>query len=137
MLNLVVLATALWVCPGDVYVNEPKPGCKPFHESNKEGFSSVPEQKEGAPEGKPRGSSSGQMPGQSSEVIIVPERGVVERSGRAYASPETCELYKEWVQLYTKMDKGGLNANEYTVDEFERWEKIRYLFTTLNPPNCP
>lgn len=133
MFSMVVLATALWVCPGDVFVNEPKPGCKPFHESDKEGFSSVPESKEGASEGK----SQGQRPGQSPEVIIVPNRGAVEQSGRGYASEETCELYKEWVRLYTKMDKGGLNANEYTVDEYERWEKIRYLFTTLNPPNCP
>lgn len=132
MLSMAVLATALWVCPGDVYVNEPKPGCKPFHESNKEGFSSVPEPKENASEGKSQG------PGKGPEVIVVPERGAVGQSGRAgYASEETCELYKEWVRLYTKMDKGGLNANEYTVDEFERWEKIRYLFTTLNPPNCP
>ena len=130
MLNLVVLATALWVCPGDVYVNEPKPGCKPFHQSEKEGFSSVPEPKEDASEGKPQGR------GQSQEIIVVPNRGAVERS-EGYASEETCELYREWVRLYTKMDKGGLNANEYTVDEFERWEKIRYLFTTLNPPHCP
>jgi hypothetical protein len=134
---MVVLAATLYVCPGDVYVNEPKPGCKPFHESSKEGFSTVPESKEGATQGGPHGSSPGQIPGQSSEVIIVPNRGVVEQSGRAYASPETCELYQEWVKLYTKMDKDGLNANEYTVDEFERWEKIRYLFTSLNPPNCP
>jgi len=43
MLSVVVLAATLWVCPGNVYSNEPKEGCKPFNESNKEGFSTVPE----------------------------------------------------------------------------------------------
>jgi hypothetical protein len=124
MLSLVILATTLWVCPGDVFVNEPKPGCKPFHESNKEGFSTVPEPKEGPSQGTSQGSR---------EVIIVPERGAVGRGG--YASEETCERYAEWLRLYTKI--GGLNANEYDTDEFERWQKIRYNFSSLNPPNCP
>src|SRR5207249_6969574 len=43
MLNLVILAATLWVCPGNVFSNEPREGCKPFEASEKEGFNVTPE----------------------------------------------------------------------------------------------
>ncbi len=129
MLNLVILATTLWVCPGEVYSNEPREGCKPFHQSSQGGFSTTPNPKQGPATQQPPQGAFPAGPSGTSPVII--------EQGRPAASPETCALWKEWQSLYTKTDRGGLNAPELSTDEFERWEKIRYLFTPFNPPNCP
>ena len=57
MLDIILVAAAMYVCPGDVYTDQPRPGCTPLQESGKEGFSTIPE----APEfnSKPSVSSSG------------------------------------------------------------------------------
>lgn len=34
MLNLVILATALYICPGNVFSDEPREGCRPFQEQS-------------------------------------------------------------------------------------------------------
>ncbi len=132
MLAIVLVAASLWVCPGNVYSDEPREGCEPFHQSGQEGFSTIPEApgfvgSGDAPEPtvKPRTS------GQSTSPVIVEEN-----VGRPYDSAETCSLYAEWRSLYTKSED-GLGAQNLSVDEFERWEKIRYLFNSLHPPRCP
>ena len=43
MLETIVLAGALFVCPGDVYSDTPRAGCHPLQDSSKEGFSTVKE----------------------------------------------------------------------------------------------
>ena len=43
MLETIVVAAALFVCPGGVYTDTPRAGCHPLQESNKEGFSTIPE----------------------------------------------------------------------------------------------
>lgn len=42
MLNLILVAS-LWVCPGNMYTNEPREGCEPFHEEASDTFSAIPE----------------------------------------------------------------------------------------------
>ena len=43
MLDIILVAAAMYVCPGDVYTDVPRPGCRPLQESGKEGFSTIPE----------------------------------------------------------------------------------------------
>ena len=43
MLETIVIAGALFVCPGDVYSDTPRAGCHPLQDSNKEGFSTIKE----------------------------------------------------------------------------------------------
>jgi hypothetical protein len=43
MLDIILVAAAMYVCPGDVYTDVPRPGCRPLQESGREGFSTIPE----------------------------------------------------------------------------------------------
>ena len=43
MLDIILVAAAMYVCPGDVYTDAPRPGCRPLQESGREGFSTIPE----------------------------------------------------------------------------------------------
>jgi hypothetical protein len=123
MLNLVLLATTLWVCPGDIYVNEPKPGCKPFHESNKEGFSTVPEAKH---ESAPAGTRSAPVPFESpAPVPAQPAQPL---------NAERCALYAEYLRLNMKISGGNLDA---TSEDVQRFDQLRNLFGLNSPPNCP
>lgn len=132
MLGIVLVAATLWVCPGNVYSNEPREGCEPFHQSDQEGFSTIPE----APafENNEADSDPTGRPGPSRQSIspVIVEENV----GLPSNSPETCTLYAEWRRLYTKSED-GLSAQNLSVDEFERWQEIRYLFNSLEPPRCP
>jgi hypothetical protein len=123
MLNLVLLATTLWVCPGDVYSNEPRPGCKPFHESNKEGFSTVPEAK---PESAPAGSRPAPTPFESP----APRPAQPAQPLNA----ERCALYAEYLRLNMKISGGNLDA---TSEDVQRFDQLRNLFGLNSPPNCP
>lgn len=122
MVSLVVLATTLWLCPGDVYSNEPKPGCKPFHESNKEGFSTVPEPRFDDPP-----ASAGEAPRQPSE----PRRS---RPVAPSSNAELCALYAEYVQLTMKVTGGQLGSS---AEDVNRYEQLRNLFGMNARPNCP
>ncbi|MEW6543844.1 MAG: hypothetical protein AB1411_09575 [Nitrospirota bacterium] len=127
MINLVILATTLWVCPGDVYSNEPKPGCKPFHPSDKEGFTVIPEAQQ-AP-------AAPQSPTQAPGSVIIEENVVQQKSEpRPRASSKECELYDEYLTLSTK--SRGIGALELTTAEYERWTLLKNMFNIGVPPVC-
>src|SRR5262245_24176784 len=115
MLETIVIAAALYICPGDVYTDTPHAGCQPLQESNKEGFSRIPE----APE---FGSKSQVRPG----------LGEGDRAGRDQqsqlpaASPQECAMYEEWVKLSTK--SSSLGARDLSPAEFERWTNLKQVF---------
>src|SRR5262245_29654319 len=84
MLQLVIVAATLWVCPGEVYTNEQGEGCRPVQHSGKEGFSRV---SEAPPDSVPMESSTTTQSRQE------------QRSVGQTASPQMCALYKEYVEL--------------------------------------
>lgn len=43
LLDAILVAAALYVCPGDVYSDQPRAGCHPMQDSNKEGVNQIPE----------------------------------------------------------------------------------------------
>jgi len=120
MLGVVILATTLWVCPGDVYSNEPREGCKPFHET--EGtFSTNPE---AAPDPGERPSST------TSPSSSRPER----RAAPDSVNTEMCALYKEYVDLEIKTQGGLLLSGPA---ESQRWQTLKRMFQVSAPPSCP
>jgi hypothetical protein len=124
MLSLVLLATTLWVCPGDVYSNEPREGCRPFQESTKEGFSVVPE----AP----------QEPAEKSQAPASPSTSVTiyeEKAAAPTAPRKECELYEEWLTLSTRT-RNSMGALDLTPSEFERWTMLKNMFNFAAPPLC-
>lgn len=125
MISMVVLAATLWVCPGNVYSNEPKEGCKPFHESNKEGFSTVPE---------PRFETT---PAEANPPAPRQPQTQPEPSGTQPAqstNAELCALYAEYLQLTMKVSGGHL-GNE--SEDLNRYEQLRNIFGMNARPNCP
>ena len=38
MLDIILVAAAMYVCPGDVYTDVPQAGCRPLQESGRESF---------------------------------------------------------------------------------------------------
>jgi hypothetical protein len=122
MLEAIVIAAALYVCPGDVYSDTPRAGCQPLQESNKEGFSTIQE----APE------LNSKMP--------KPESGDAGRASRdsqsrlPAASEKECAMYQEWVKLSTK--SSSIGARDLSVGEFQRWTNLKQIFGNSPPPNC-
>ena len=43
MLDIIVVAAVMYVCPGEVYTDVPRAGCTPVQESGKEGLNTSPE----------------------------------------------------------------------------------------------
>jgi hypothetical protein len=122
MLSLVIFATSLWVCPGDVYTDQPREGCKPFRQSTREGFSTI----QGVPPD----------PGESAPARPASPPVIYEQGGsRPSASPTECALYDEWLALSTK-SRGGIGAHDLTPQEFERWSLLRNMFSVTAPPVC-
>jgi hypothetical protein len=122
MLETIVIAAALYVCPGDVYSDTPRAGCHPLQESNKEGFSKVPE----APEfdskfPAPATGDAGKAMKDSSSRLPA-------------ASQEECAMYEEWVKLSTK--SSSIGARDLSTTEFERWTNLKQVFGNSPPPNC-
>ena len=122
MLETIVIAAALYVCPGEVYTDTPRAGCQPLQESNKEGFSTIPE----APE--------------FNSKFPKPDASGGERSARdgqsrlPAASAQECAMYEEWVRLSTKSSRIG--ARDLSPGEFERWTNLKQIFGNSPPPNC-
>lgn len=122
MLQTIVVAAVLYVCPGDVYSDTPGPGCKPLEQSNKEGFSTIPE----APEFN----------------SISPARAPVDAGGETRdsqtrlpaASAQECAMYEEWVKLSTK--SSSIGARDLSPGEYERWTNLKQVFGNTPPPNC-
>ncbi|SLM47987.1 protein of unknown function [Nitrospira japonica] len=120
MLDAIVVAAALYVCPGDVYTDTPRAGCQPLQESNREGFSTIPE--------SPEFNSKGSAPGEN----VKPMRDTQSRIPAA--SAEECAMYEEWVKLSTK--SSSLGARDLSPSEFERWTNLKQVFGNSPPPNC-
>ncbi|HEU4686169.1 MAG TPA: hypothetical protein VFS39_16800 [Nitrospira sp.] len=122
MLDAIIVAAAMYVCPGEVYTDTPKAGCHPLQDSNKESFSTVPE----APEFNSNRATPRQADGQHS---------VRDDQSRApAASAQECAMYEEWVKLSTKSSVIG--ARDLSPQEFERWTNLKQVFGNSPPPNC-
>lgn len=125
MTSVVVLAATLWVCPGDVYSNEPKEGCTPFQESNKEGFSTVPE---------PRFETGQTEASQPAPAPPQAQPGPSRTQPTQSTNSELCVLYAEYLQLTMKVSGGHL-GNE--SEDLNRYEQLRNIFGMNTRPNCP
>jgi hypothetical protein len=121
MLDILLVAAAMYVCPGDVYTDVPRAGCKPIQESGKDGFSTIPE----APEFN------------SKAPVSTGEAGQVMKDGHSRlpaATPEECAMYEEWVRLSTK--SSSIGARDLSPSEFERWTNLKQVFGNSPPPSC-
>lgn len=122
MLNIIVVAAALYICPGDVYSDTPRSGCHPLQESGKEGFSTIPE--------APEFNSKVSPPGQEDVGKDAPNRP----ARLPAVSAEECAKYDEWVKLSTK--SSSIGARDLSPEEFERWTNLKQVFGNSTPPNC-
>lgn len=116
-----ILVAAMYLCPGDVYTDQPRAGCRPMQEGEHEGFSKIPEapefnSKSTAPAGESMGSANVAQP-------RIPA-----------ASAEECAMYEEWVRLSTK--SSSIGARDLSTAEFERWTNLKQVFGNSQPPNC-
>lgn len=121
MLDIILVAAAMYVCPGDVYTDMPRAGCRPLQESGKESFSTIPE----APDFN------------SKSTVSTDETGKVMKDGQPKlpgATPEECAMYDEWVKLSTK--SSSIGARELSPAEFERWTNLKQVFGNSPPPDC-
>lgn len=122
MLPDAILVAALFICPGEVYTDQPREGCQPLQESSKEGFSRVSE----APEYDSK----------------FPAPAATDTGGRAgatqsrlpAASAKECAMYEEWVNLSTK--SSSIGARALSTGEFQRWTNLKLVFGNSPPPNC-
>ena len=122
MLEIIVVAAALYVCPGEVYSDTPRAGCHLLQESNKEGFSTIPE----APE------FNSKMP-----TPAASDAGRASRDSQPRlpaTSDQDCAMYEEWVKLSTK--SSSIGARDLSPGEFERWTNLKQIFGNSPPPNC-
>ena len=121
MLEIIVVAAALYVCPGEVYTDTPKAGCHQIRESDKEGFSTIPE--------APEFNSKSPIPEADSR------RSMNDSQSRfPAASAQECAMYEEWVKLSTK--SSSLGARDLSAEEFERWTNLKQVFGNSPPPMC-
>jgi len=121
MLEAIVIAAALYVCPGDVYTDTPRAGCQLLQESDREGFSTIPE--------SPEFTSKSPAPAREN---VQSTRDTQSRIPAA--SAEECAMYEEWVKLSTK--SSSLGARDLSPSEFERWTNLKQVFGNSPPPNC-
>jgi hypothetical protein len=118
-LEALVVASTLYVCPGEVYSDRPGEGCRPLQDSNKEGFSRIPE----APE--------------FNSKSPAPAASEASRDGQSRfpaASAQECAMYEEWVKLSTK--SSSIGARDLSPGEYERWTNLKQVFGNSPPPNC-
>ena len=122
LFEAILVAAWLYVCPGDIYTDQPRQGCHPLQDSSKEGFSKVPE----APE------FDSKFPAPAG-----PDAGEKTRAAQPRlpaASAQECEMYDEWVKLSTK--SSSIGARDLSPGEFERWTNLKQVFGNSPPPNC-
>ena len=120
MLSMVILATAMYVCPGNVFSDVEKPGCKPFVEER--GTVNI---EPTMPQG------SGPAPSPSSGPSSQPERRRDQPEESVNA--ELCAMYKEYVELQVKT-QGGFQTSG--TEELQRWQTLKRMFQMSPPPNC-
>lgn len=119
MLETIIVAAALYVCPGEVYTDTPRAGCQPLQESNREGFSTIPE--------SPEFTSKSSAP--AGESIKSMRDG---QSRIPAASAEECAMYEEWVKLSTKSSSLGARTSRRPNSNDGRTSN-RSLETVLRP----
>ena len=122
LLDAILVATALYVCPGDVYSNEPREGCHPLQDSNKEGFSKTPK----APEFNSKFPAPAAVDARGTSRDMQPRLPA--------ASAKECAMYEEWVNLSTK--SSSIGARSLSTGEFQRWSNLKQVFGNSPPPNC-
>ena len=120
MLSLVVLATTLWVCPGNEFSNEPKPGCKPFEGTQGTVNIDPNTTEDGAAMPPSRSSSRPQNEGSRAE----PQSAV---------NQELCAMYKEYIDM-TVRTQGGFQTNG--PEDLQRWQTLKRMFQVSAPPRC-
>lgn len=121
MLDMIVIAAVMYVCPGEVYTDVPKAGCTPMHESGQESFSTIPE--------APEFNSKSPVPGDGGGSVMKNSQSKLPA-----ASAEECAMYDEWVRLSTK--SSSIGARDLSASEFERWTNLKQVFGNSPPPNC-
>ena len=120
MLSMVILATAMYVCPGNVFSDVQGPGCKPFVEER--GTVSIDQD---APQ------SSGPAPSSSSDSPSRPERRRDQPDSSVTA--EVCALYKEYVEMEIRTQGGFTTSGP---SELQRWQTLKRMFQMSPPQNC-
>lgn len=122
LLDAILVATVLYICPGDVYSDQPREGCQPLPDSNQEGFSKIPEASE--------------FNSKSPAPAAVDTGGALRdtQSRLPAASAQECAMYEEWVKLSTK--SSSIGARELSPGEYERWTNLKQVFGNSPPPNC-
>jgi hypothetical protein len=128
MLDVILVAASLWLCPGDVYTDHPAQGCKEVKESGeKEGFSRSQEASEF---GSNSNAATGQATPQSS--------GMSQRTPSNQmpaASAQECTLYDEYLTLSAK--SGSVGAHDLSPSEFERWRNLQQMFGSASRLSVP
>ncbi len=117
MVSVVILATAIWVCPGNLFSDVEKPGCKPFEEDR--GTVSSTGEAAPPPSDGPSSPSS--------------DRSAGQQSSQGQVSPEMCSLYKEYIDLELKT-QGGFKFD--STDQSERWQTLKRMFQNSPTPSC-
>ena len=121
MLDMIIIAAVMYVCPGEVYTDVPRAGCTPLHDSGQESFSTIPE--------APEFNSKSPAPGDGGGSVMKNSQPKLPA-----ASAEECAMYDEWVRLSTK--SSSIGARDLSASEFERWTNLKQVFGNSPPPNC-
>ena len=121
MLSMVILATAMYVCPGNVFSDVQGPGCKPFVEER--GTVSIDQD---TPQ------SSGPAPSSSSDSPSRPETRRAQPQSSMNA--EMCAMYKEYIEMGVRT-QGGFQTSG--PSELQRWQTLKRMFQGSTPPDCP
>ncbi len=121
MLSMVVLAATMFVCPGNVFSDVEKPGCKPFVEERGTVNIEPTMPKEFDP-----------PPSSSSDTQARPERR--RDQPQSSVNAEVCAMYKEYVDLQVKT-QGGFQTSG--TEELQRWQTLKRMFQMSQPPDCP
>ncbi len=117
MVSAVILATAIWVCPGNVFSDVEKPGCQPFHEER--GTVSTTPEPESGPATEPSSSPS--------------DRSAGREPAPSQTNAEICSLYKEYIDLDLKT-QGGFEMQ--STDQAQRWQTLKRMFQSSPAPSC-
>ena len=122
LLEATLVAAALYVCPGDIYTDQPSQGCQLLENSSKGGVSRTPERPEfDSPLPAPAAPDAGRRAGATQPRLPA-------------ASDQECAMYQEWITLSTKTS--SLGARNLSPGEFQRWTNLKLVFANNPPPNC-
>lgn len=125
MLSMVILATTMWVCPGNVFSDHAGPGCKPFSE-DKGTVNTTPDTPFESGGRQPASERSSAQGGASD---LRQDR----QSDSGSTNSEICGLYKEYIDLEVKT-QGGTQMS--SPAETQRWQTLKRMFQNSPVPNC-